>query len=83
MEDEKRIAIISIFVYDRESSREINGILNQFGDSIIGRMGIPYPARNVNIISVAIDAPASVINAVTGKLGMIEGVTAKTLFSKY
>ncbi len=80
--EEKRIAIISIFVYERSASAQVNELLSQAGEYIVGRMGIPYHDKNVNVISVVIDAPATVINSMTGKIGMIEGVTAKTLFSK-
>ena len=80
--EETRIAIISIFVYERAASSQVNELLCQAGDYIVGRMGIPYHDKNVNVISVVIDAPASIINSLTGKIGMISGVTAKTLFSK-
>ena len=79
---ENRIAVISIIASDRSSSPKINEILSQFGDFIIGRMGIPYKQKSVFIISVAVDAPVEVINAITGKIGLIYGVTAKTLMSK-
>lgn len=79
---ETRIAIISIIVYDREASEKINSLLSAYGNYIIGRMGIPYKEKNISLISVALDAPNEVINALTGKLGMINGVTAKTLYNK-
>lgn len=77
-----RIAVISIVVEDREQSPKINSILSDFGDYIIGRMGIPYKQKSVFIISVAVDAPVEVINTITGKIGMLSGVSAKTLMSK-
>lgn len=77
-----RIAVISIIVEDREQSTKINGILSEFGDFVIGRMGIPYKQKSVFIISVAVDAPAEVINTITGKIGQLSGVSAKTLMSK-
>lgn len=80
--EETRIAIISIFVYERTASSQVNELLSQAGEYIVGRMGIPYHEKNVNVISVVIDAPATVINSLTGKIGMIQGVSAKTLFSK-
>ncbi|MBR2902841.1 MAG: iron-only hydrogenase system regulator [Clostridia bacterium] len=80
--EENRIAIISIFVYERAASAQVNDLLSKAGEYVVGRMGIPYHEKNVNVISVVIDAPATVINSLTGKIGMIEGVTAKTLFSK-
>lgn len=79
---EKRLAIISIIVSDREKSGEINSLLSSYGEYIVGRMGIPYKERGVSVLSVVIDAPMEVINTLTGKIGMLEGVTAKTLTSK-
>ena len=79
---EKRLAVISLIIEDRGHSPEINCILTEFGEYIVGRMGVPYKERGVSVICVIIDAPAEVINTVTGKIGMIKGVTAKTLMSK-
>ena len=79
---ENRIAVVSIIVEDREQSPKINSVLSEFGDFVIGRMGIPYKEKSVFIISVAVDAPAEVINTLTGKIGQLSGVTAKTLMSK-
>lgn len=79
---ENRIAVISIIAEDREQSSKINPILSEFGDFVIGRMGIPYKQKSVYIISVAVDAPAEVINTITGKIGQLSGVSAKTLMSK-
>ena len=82
MEENARVAIISIVVEKSESAVEINALLHEYGKYIIGRMGIPYPARGISLISVAIDAPADAISALTGKLGRVEGVTVKTAYSK-
>jgi putative iron-only hydrogenase system regulator len=79
---EKRVAVLSIIVENREESGKINSVLSDFGEYIIGRMGIPYREKNVSIICVAVDAPSEIINSLTGKIGMISGVTAKTLMSK-
>jgi putative iron-only hydrogenase system regulator len=79
---DKRLAVISIIIEEREQSAKINALLSQFGDEIIGRMGVPYKQKGVNVICVVIDATAEEINTLTGKIGMIEGVTAKTIFSK-
>lgn len=79
---ENRIAVISILAEGREQSSKINSILSEFGDFVIGRMGIPYKQKSVFIISVAVDAPAEVINSITGKIGQLSGVSAKTLMSK-
>ena len=59
----------------------MNDLLHQYGQYIIGRMGVPYQRRNVNIISVAIDAPADVISALSGKIGRLSGITAKTVYA--
>ena len=79
---EKRLAVISIIVEDRAKSVEMNGLLSEYGDYIIGRMGIPYREKSVSVLSVVVDAPAEIINTLTGKIGMLNGVTAKTLMSK-
>ncbi len=79
---EKRLAVISLIIEKRVQSAKINAVLSEFGDYIVARMGIPYRERNVNVICIIIDAPNEVINTITGKIGMLEGVTAKTLTSK-
>ena len=79
---EKRLAIISIIVEDRGVSSEINSLLSKFGDYVVGRMGIPYQEKGVSVICIGVDAPAETINTITGRLGMLSGVTAKTLMSK-
>lgn len=76
------MAVISIIVESAESVAKLNEILHTYGDSIIGRMGIPHREKGINIISVAIDAPQDTINALTGCLGKLEGVTAKAAYSK-
>ncbi|MBR3401140.1 MAG: iron-only hydrogenase system regulator [Parasporobacterium sp.] len=81
-EQNERLAVIAIVVEDKESALEINTLLHEYGKYIIGRMGVPYPARNISLISVAIVAPGDVISALTGKLGRISGVTVKTAYSK-
>ena len=78
---ETRLAVISILNESMDSSEKMNALLREFGEYIVGRMGIPYKQKKVFVH--VIDAPQEVINALTGKLGMIEGVSAKTLFSKY
>lgn len=79
---EKRLAVISVIVENREKSGEINALLSVYGEYIIGRMGIPYREKNVSVLSVVVDAPAEIINTLTGKIGMLDGVTAKTLMAK-
>ena len=80
MEKETRIAIIGILVHNLESARKVNEILHEFSDIIIGRMGVPYQKRNVSIISVAVDGEMDKINSLTGKLGLVEGVSSKALW---
>ena len=73
METESRVAVIGIVVDQTGDTEELNKVLHQYGQYIVGRMGIPYHKRNVNIISVVIDAPGDVISALSGKLGMLRG----------
>lgn len=79
---ETRIAAVSIIVENPDSVEKLNNILHDYGRYIIGRMGIPYPKRNISIISIVMDAPNDVISALSGKLGMLPEVTAKTVYSR-
>lgn len=81
-DNETRIAVMSIIIYDRTAAKAVNQVLHEYGDYIIGRMGIPYEKKNVSIISVVLDAPTPIASAISGKLGMIPGVTAKTNTAK-
>lgn len=78
---ETRVAIIGIIVEDKASVEELNKLLHEYGEIIIGRMGLPYKAKNISIISIAVDAPQDVISALSGKIGNLPGVSAKTAFS--
>ncbi|MDR1873036.1 MAG: iron-only hydrogenase system regulator [Deltaproteobacteria bacterium] len=78
---ETRIAIIGVIVSDKDSVEKLNQILHESSDYIIGRMGIPYRSRGINIISVAVDGPNQVINLLAGKIGRLPGVTAKAVYS--
>jgi len=78
---ENRVAVVAIIAESTESSEQINALLHEYGSFIIGRMGLPYRARGVNIITIALDAPQDTINALSGKLGRISGVTAKAVCS--
>ena len=78
---ETRVALIGIIVENESSVASLNDLLHQYAPYIIGRMGVPYRARGVNIISVALDAPQDAISALSGKLGRLEGVSAKTQYS--
>lgn len=78
---ETRIALIGIIVEQMESVEQLNHLLHEYGNYIIGRMGIPYREKGVNVISVAMDAPQDVINALSGKIGRLDGISAKTVYS--
>ena len=78
---ETRVAVISMIVENVQSTEKLNAILHDAGEYIIGRMGIPYRRRGVNIISVALDAPQDVISSLSGKLGNLDGVSVKTAYS--
>ena len=78
---ETRVAVISIIVEDPGVVEKLNALLHQYGEFVIGRMGIPYRKRGVSIISVAMDAPQATIAALSGKLGALAGVTVKTAYS--
>ena len=80
---ETRLAVVSIINESMNSAEKMNALLYEFGEDIVGRMGIPYKSKKVFVHTIVIDAPQEIINALTGKLGMIEGISAKTLFSKY
>lgn len=79
---ENRIAVISIIVEDRAVSEKINATLSLYGEYILGRMGIPYREKGISVLSVVLDAPVEITNALTGKLGKIEHVGVKALFGK-
>lgn len=78
---ETRVAVIGIIVEDMDSVDKLNAILHEYGRHIIGRMGLPYREKDIHIISIAIDAPQDIINTLSGKLGKLEGVSAKTAYS--
>lgn len=78
---ESRIAVIGIVVEKKESVEPLNAILHDYRDFIIGRMGIPYPQRGINIISIAVDAPQDIISALSGKIGKLDGVSSKAAYA--
>ena len=78
---ETRVAVIAVIVENEDAVAELNALLHQYGAYIIGRMGVPYRVRGVNIISVVLDAPQDAISALSGKIGRLEGVSAKTPYS--
>lgn len=78
---ETRVAVMSIIVENGEAVERINSLLHEYGDHIIGRMGIPYRRRGISIISIALDAPQNTIAALAGKIGGLAGVSVKTAYS--
>ncbi len=79
---ENKIAVVAIIVSDLNAVSRVNAVLHDFAEHVIGRMGLPYKAKNVNVISVVVDAPQTIINSLSGKLGMIEGVSSKVLTTR-
>ena len=78
---ETRVAVMSIIVEDGQAVERINAVLHEYGEFIIGRMGIPYRQKGINIISIAIDAPQDIISALSGKIGKLKGVSSKAAYS--
>ena len=78
---ETRVAVMSMFVERGEAVERLKALLHEYGEFIIGRMGIPYPKKKISIVSVALDAPEDTISALAGKLGNIDGVGVKTAYS--
>lgn len=79
---DNRVSVISIIIKNEEAAGEVNDLLHEFRQYIVGRMGIPYRDRGVSIISVVLDAPGDMTSSLSGKLGMLKGVSAKTLTAK-
>lgn len=79
---ETRVALIGIIIENPESVEKMNSLLHEFSSYIIGRMGVPYREKGISIISVVMDAPMNKISSLSGKLGMLEGVNTKTIYSK-
>ena len=80
--EETRVALISLIVENPDAVEAINGLLHQYRNYIIGRMGIPYAPKHISIISIAVDGPMNDISALSGKLGALPGVSSKTTYSK-
>ena len=78
---EKRVAVMGIIVENRDVVQEVNNILHEYAEFIIGRMGIPYKEKKISIISIAIDAPQDEISALSGKIGKLPGISVKTAYS--
>ena len=79
---ETRVAVIGIIVEDYSSAEPLNAILHAYGEYVIGRMGIPYREKGVSVICLVLDAPTDTVNALTGKLGRLSGVTARAIYSQ-
>lgn len=82
METETRIAVLSIIVENMDTTAELNNIIHEYAEYIVGRMGIPYRARGINIISLVVDAPQNVISTLSGRIGRLSGVTSKVAYAK-
>ena len=78
---ETRVAVMSIIIENLDAVEQVNGLLHEYGEYILGRMGIPYRKRKISIISVAMDAPQDTIAALSGKIGRMGGVSVKTSYS--
>lgn len=78
---ETRVAVVGIIVENTDSVEKLNAILHEYAEYIIGRMGIPYREKKISVISVAVDAPQDVISALSGKIGRLPGISAKTAYS--
>lgn len=79
---ETKVAVIGIIVENKDSVKTMNNILHEYGGYIIGRMGIPYEKKQISVISIVLDAPVDTINQLSGKIGMLDGITTKTVYSK-
>ena len=76
-----RVAVMAIIVEERDSVERLNAVLHEFGDYIIGRMGIPYKSKGINIVSIALDAQQDTISTLAGRIGNVPGVSVKTAYS--
>ena len=81
-DSQTRIALIGIIVSNHDSVEQLNHLLSQYSKYIIGRMGIPYREKGISIISISMDAPADIISALSGKIGMLPGISSKTVYQK-
>ena len=79
---ESKIAVLAVIIDDYSAVDKVNALLHEYRDYVVGRLGIPYRLKNVNVISVVLDAPIEAINGLSGKLGMLNGVSSKVLTAK-
>lgn len=82
MDTETRIAVLSIIVENTDTTAELNDIIHEYAEYMVGRMGIPYRTRGINIISLVVDAPQTIISTLSGRIGRLEGVTSKVAYAK-
>lgn len=82
-ENETRVALLGIIIENSESVEQLNSLLCEYRKHIIGRMGLPYDKKGISIISIAMDAPVDVVSALSGKIGRLDGVSIKALYSKH
>lgn len=82
METETRIAVLSIIVENTDMTAELNDIIHEYAAYMVGRMGIPYRAKGINIISLVVDAPQTIISTLSGRIGRLDGVTSKVAYAK-
>lgn len=80
--ENKRLGVIAIVIEDREKAEQVNALIHEYNDLMVGRMGIPYKERNISVISLMVDGTTDRINALTGKLGRIEKVQVKSMLTK-
>ncbi len=79
---ETRIAVLSIIVEDTDATGQLNDLIHEYSDYVVGRMGIPYREKGINIISLVLDAPQTEISSLSGRIGRLGGVTAKVAYAK-
>lgn len=79
---DSRVALVGILLQDNASSEPVNAILGEYSQYVVGRMGLPYRQKDINIISIVVDAPNNTISALCGKLGMIPNITVKAIYTK-
>lgn len=82
MEKETRVAVVAMMIENEGAAEEINGLLHAYSAFVIGRMGVPYREKGINVITVVLDAPSDAVSALSGKLGRLRGVTTKVLYAK-
>ena len=79
---ESKLAVLAIIIENSDAVEKVNALLHEFGEYVLGRMGLPYKKRNLSVINLVLDAPMPIINSLSGKLGMLDGVSSKTLTAR-